>query len=184
MKGTIRSVPPPCFLEPAVPVRNCLRFLLAACCLVGVGLRPAQAAVDGERGMQRVGLKMDADLRQRTDELLRLGREWEALPLQERLRKRDALLRQLAELSPEQRRQMRDQIRDHWRNLPPDDRMRVRSEWQPQPQEEKPRVRDEMRERFERMSPDERDRFRETLRERRFNTGAEPPSDEGWHRRR
>lgn len=59
---------------------------------------------------------------------------------------------QWASLSPEERQQMRSQIRDHWRNMPAEERQKKR---------------DEMHERWQQMSPEERQQIRETIRERR-----------------
>jgi hypothetical protein len=53
-----------------------------------------------------------------------------------------------AQMPPDQRRQMRQEMRDQWRQAPQDDRQRMRDErrgqWQ-MPQEDRQRMRDEMR---------------------------------------
>lgn len=53
-----------------------------------------------------------------------------------------------AQIPPDQRRQMRQEMREQWRQAPQDDRQRMRGEqrerWQ-MPQEDRQRMRDEMR---------------------------------------
>lgn len=55
----------------------------------------------------------------------------------------------LAQMAPDQRRQMRQEMRDHWRQSPNEDRQRMRDPgrgyWQPMPPEDRQRMRDEMR---------------------------------------
>jgi predicted phage gp36 major capsid-like protein len=54
-----------------------------------------------------------------------------------------------AQLPPEQRRQMRQEMREQWQQMPQEDRQRFRDErrerWQQMPQEDRQRMRDEMR---------------------------------------
>jgi hypothetical protein len=54
-----------------------------------------------------------------------------------------------AQLPPDQRRQMRQEMREQWQQAPPEDRQRLRDErrerWQQMPQEDRQRMRDEMR---------------------------------------
>ena len=53
-----------------------------------------------------------------------------------------------AQMPPEERRQMRQEMREQWRQMPQEDRQRMRDEhrerWQ-MPQEDRQRMRDEMR---------------------------------------
>ena len=53
-----------------------------------------------------------------------------------------------AQIPPDQRRQMRQEMREQWRQTPQEDRQRMRDEprerWQ-MPQEDRQRMRDEMR---------------------------------------
>ena len=53
-----------------------------------------------------------------------------------------------AQMPPDQRRQMRQEMREQWRQMPQEDRQRMRDEhrgqWQ-MPQEDRQRMRDEMR---------------------------------------
>lgn len=63
-------------------------------------------------------------------------------------------------LTPEQRQQMRSQIKEHWEQMSPEERQRKR---------------DEMRERWERLPPEERQQLRERIREHR----QEYPRGEG-----
>ncbi len=53
-----------------------------------------------------------------------------------------------AQMPPDQRRQMRQEMREQWRQAPQEDRQRMRDErrgqWQ-MPQEDRQRMRDEMR---------------------------------------
>jgi uncharacterized membrane protein len=55
----------------------------------------------------------------------------------------------LAQLEPEQRRMMRDQMREHWQQMPPEDRQRIREaqreRWQQMPSDDRQRMREEMR---------------------------------------
>jgi hypothetical protein len=55
----------------------------------------------------------------------------------------------LAQLTPEQHRQMREEMREHWRQMPYEDRQRMREtnreRWQQMPPEDRQRMRDEMR---------------------------------------
>ncbi|QKV56908.1 MAG: hypothetical protein HT580_06475 [Dechloromonas sp.] len=50
-----------------------------------------------------------------------------------------------AQLPPDQRRQMRQEMRDYWRQAPPDDRQRFREERRAMPPDDRQRMRDEMR---------------------------------------
>jgi hypothetical protein len=54
-----------------------------------------------------------------------------------------------AQMPPDQRRQMRQEMREQWRQSPQEDRQRMRDEhrerWQQMPQEDRQRMRDEMR---------------------------------------
>lgn len=54
-----------------------------------------------------------------------------------------------AQMPPDQRRQMRQEMRDYWRQAPQDDRQRYRENrrdgWQPMPQDDRQRMRDETR---------------------------------------
>ncbi len=55
----------------------------------------------------------------------------------------------LAGLSPEQRQQMREQIREQWQNRPPEDRQRMREEFHDQREfrrEDRQRLREDVRE--------------------------------------
>jgi hypothetical protein len=55
----------------------------------------------------------------------------------------------LVQLTPEQHRQMREEMREHWRQMPQEDRQRMRDanreRWQQMPPEDRQRMRDEMR---------------------------------------
>ncbi|MGE5493171.1 MAG: DUF3106 domain-containing protein [Actinomycetota bacterium] len=57
------------------------------------------------------------------------------------------LLAQWNTLPPEQRQQMRQQMREHWQQMPPEQRQERRERWQQMPSEERQRIREEMRER-------------------------------------
>ncbi len=54
-----------------------------------------------------------------------------------------------AQIPPDQRRQMRQEMREQWRQMPQDDRQRFREgrreQWRPMPQDDRQRMRDEMR---------------------------------------
>ena len=54
-----------------------------------------------------------------------------------------------AQLPPDQRRQMRQEMREQWREMPPEERRRLheqhRERWQQMPQEDRQRLREEMR---------------------------------------
>jgi len=50
-----------------------------------------------------------------------------------------------AQLPPDQHRQMRQEMRDYWRQAPPDDRQRFRDERRAMPPDDRQRMRDEMR---------------------------------------
>lgn len=63
------------------------------------------------------------------------------------------------DLPPDERRQMRQQMREHWQQMPPEERQRFRQE------------RQERRESFQQMAPDDRSRLREELRGRRDDPG-------------
>lgn len=69
----------------------------------------------------------------------------------EAVRGRPELLAQWGALPPEQRQQMRQQMREHWQQMPPERREERRQEyrdrWQQLPSDERQRIRDEMRER-------------------------------------
>ncbi|RIX46165.1 MAG: periplasmic heavy metal sensor [Rhodocyclales bacterium GT-UBC] len=65
------------------------------------------------------------------------------------------------DLPPDERRQLRQQMREHWQQMPPEDKQRFRQE------------RQERREAFQQMAPEDRSRLRDELRGRRFEDGAE-----------
>lgn len=67
-------------------------------------------------------------------------------------------------MSPEERRQMREQIREHWKSMTP---------------EEREAHRERMRERLSRMPPEERERMREQLRRHRHRHGGEGQVESG-----
>ena len=54
-----------------------------------------------------------------------------------------------AQIPPDQRRQMRQEMREQWRQMPQDDRQRFREDrreqWRPMPHDDRQRIRDEMR---------------------------------------
>ena len=54
-----------------------------------------------------------------------------------------------AQMPPDQRRQMRQEMREQWRQMPQDDRQRFREDrrgqWRQMPQDDRQRMRDEMR---------------------------------------
>ncbi len=54
-----------------------------------------------------------------------------------------------AQMPPDQRRQMRQEMREQWRQSPQDDRQRFREDrreqWRQMPQDDRQRMRDEMR---------------------------------------
>lgn len=60
-----------------------------------------------------------------------------------------------AQLAPDDRRQLRREMREHWQQLPPDERQRYRQE------------RQERRDHFQQMPAEDRNRLREELRGRR-----------------
>ncbi len=66
------------------------------------------------------------------------------------------------QLPPDQRRQMRQEMRDQWQRNPQDDRARYRDDrqgrWQQMPQEDRQRMRDEMRGRRDDFGGQERGR--------------------------
>lgn len=62
------------------------------------------------------------------------------------------------DLPPDERRQLRQQMREHWQQMPPEDRQRFRQERQ---------ERLERREAFQQMAPEDRSRLRDELRGRR-----------------
>jgi hypothetical protein len=75
----------------------------------------------------------------------------------------------VAQLPPDQRRQMRQEMREHWQQIqPPEDRLRLRDErrerWQQMPPQD--------RQRWQQMSPEERQRLREEMRGRRDGAGS------------
>jgi uncharacterized membrane protein len=63
----------------------------------------------------------------------------------------------VAQLPPDQRRLMRQEMREHWQQIPPDERQRLR---------------DGRRERWEQMPPEDRQRLREEMRGRRDESGG------------
>ncbi|MDD2743733.1 MAG: hypothetical protein PHV02_15820, partial [Rhodocyclaceae bacterium] len=66
-----------------------------------------------------------------------------------------------AQIGDEERQRIREEMREHWRQLAPEDKQRIRQEHR------------ERRESRQQMSPDERSRFREELRGRRDATGGQ-----------
>lgn len=71
-------------------------------------------------------------------------------------------------MSPEERRQMRDQVREHWARMSPEER-----------EAHIAARKDRMRERLSRMSPEERERMRAQLRDHRHRHGGEGQVESG-----
>ena len=67
-----------------------------------------------------------------------------------------------AQLPPDERRQLRQEMRDHWQQLPPEEKQRFRQE------------RQERRESFQQMPPEDRSRLRDELRGQRDGRGGGP----------
>ncbi len=67
-----------------------------------------------------------------------------------------------AQLAPDERRQMRQEMREHWQQLPAEERQRFRQE------------RQERREAFQQMPPEDRSRLRDELRGQRNGGGGGP----------
>jgi uncharacterized membrane protein len=67
-----------------------------------------------------------------------------------------------AQLPPDERRQLRQEMRDHWQQLPPEERQRFRQE------------RQERRESHQQMPAEDRSRLREELRGQRDGRGGSP----------
>ena len=81
----------------------------------------------------------------------------------------------LAALSPEEREQMRDQIRQQWQSKTPEERQRLREEFREKREamspEQRQQFREQARERWQQYSPEQRQEFRE----RREREGRVPP---------
>jgi Protein of unknown function (DUF3106) len=79
----------------------------------------------------------------------------------------------VAQLPPDQRRLMRQEMREHWQQMPPDERQRLRDgrreRWQQMPQQ-MPQQQD--RQRWQQMPPEDRQRLREEMRGRRDESGG------------
>ena len=71
-----------------------------------------------------------------------------------------------AQLAPDERRQLRQEMRQHWQQLPPEERQRFREE------------RQERREAFQQMPPEDRSRLRDELRGHREGGGGGGPNFE------
>ena len=65
-----------------------------------------------------------------------------------------------AQLPPDERRQLRQEMREHWQQLPPEERQRIRQEHQ------------ERRDAFQQMPAEDRSRLREELRGQRDGRGG------------
>lgn len=137
-----------------------LTFLLSACSVLSL-LAPAARAAIGDPQLQ---------FRPLLDELG--GEAQHAREQGAELSLRPALW---AELSPEQREQLRRQIRDQFQHAPPEERQKLREEKREQFErlspEEKQQMRQQLRERFERMPPEEREERRRRWEERRGPPG-------------
>ena len=74
----------------------------------------------------------------------------------------------VAQLPPDQRRLMRQEMREHWQQMPPDERQRLRDgrreRWQQMPPQD--------RQRWQQMPPEDRQRLREEMRGRRDESGG------------
>lgn len=68
------------------------------------------------------------------------------------------------QLPPDQRRQMRQEMREHWQRMPPEQRARFR---------------EERRERLQQMPPEDRQRLREEMRGRREDFGGQGQGQRG-----
>jgi hypothetical protein len=85
----------------------------------------------------------------------------------------------LVQLTPEQHRQMRQEMREHWRQMPPDDRQYRREgnreRWQQMPPDDRQYRHEGNRERWQQMPPDDRQRMRDEMRARRGEGGGGGP---------
>ena len=86
---------------------------------------------------------------------------WSGRTAGEQVADRSAGRQQLAYLGPEQRREMRQQMREQWQQSPP------------RREERRPDLREQNRERLQQMPSDDRHRLREELREQRGGRGRD-----------
>jgi hypothetical protein len=86
---------------------------------------------------------------------------------EERTQEREAMRQEIQDLTPEQRAARRKKMREHWEKMPPEERRDMRAKmqeyWKNMPPEERAARRREMRERFAKMSPQERKQFRQDM---------------------
>lgn len=96
--------------------------------------------------------------------------------------------RSLAALTPEQREQLRDQVRQQWQNSSPEDRQRLRDEFRERREsmspEQRQQFREQARERWQQMNPEQRQELRQRFEERRQEREGGRPGGEGEGRPR
>lgn len=76
----------------------------------------------------------------------------------------------LAYLTPEQREQMRDQIRQQWQSASPEERKKHREEfqerWESATPEQREQIREHARDRWDQLSPEQRHQMRQNIEDR------------------
>jgi Spy/CpxP family protein refolding chaperone len=84
----------------------------------------------------------------------------------------------LVYLTPEQREQMRDQIRKQWQSASPEERQKHREEfkerWEAATPEQREQLRDHARDRWEQLSPEQRQQMRQNIEDRSGRAGSPP----------
>lgn len=82
----------------------------------------------------------------------------------------------LAYLTPEQREQMRDQIRQQWQSASPEERKKHREEfrerWEAASPEQREQIREHARDRWEQLSPEQRQQMRQNIEDRSNRAGG------------
>lgn len=85
----------------------------------------------------------------------------------------------MAALTPEQREQMRDQIRQQWQSATPEERQKRREEfherWESATPEQRDQMRERARERWEQLSPEQRQQMRQHIEDRSGRSGGMRP---------
>jgi Spy/CpxP family protein refolding chaperone len=82
----------------------------------------------------------------------------------------------LVYLTPEQREQMRDQIRKQWQSASPEERKKHREEfrerWEAATPEQREQIREHARDRWEQLTPEQRQQMRQNIEDRSGRPGG------------
>lgn len=147
------------------------RVVLKNCLLIGTlvfaASGTARATVDGSSGGSASVGQAPSGIVERVLDLFHhfgLGSSEQAQPTPQKAADK------LVSMTPEQREQMRDQIRQQWQSASPEERQKRREEfherWESATPEQRDQLRERAKERWEQLSPEQRQQIRQHIEDR------------------